>query len=133
MCKTGKRIKELRKSMGYSAEELAPLVGLSAATIYRYENGDIKKVNTEKLTPFARVLCTTEAYLMGWTDDPNESAMDSVREDVDAPSEDKELWELRESLRQNPDMRILFSLAKDAKPKALKQAIAIVKALNEDE
>ena len=67
----GKRIKTRRSNLGISAEELAPLVGLSAATIYRYENGDIKKVNTAKLQPFAKALHTTEAYLMGWIDDPD--------------------------------------------------------------
>lgn len=65
----GKRIKDRRIELGLSAEDLAPLVGLSPATIYRYENGDIKKVNTTKLQPFARALKTTEAYLMGWSAD----------------------------------------------------------------
>lgn len=68
----GTRIKERRLQLGLSAEELAPLVGLSAATIYRYENGGIKKVDTTKLQPFAKALKTSESYLMGWVDDPNE-------------------------------------------------------------
>lgn len=67
MCEVGKRIRNRRIELGYSAEDLAPMVGLSPATIYRYENGDIKKVSTTKLKPFAAALRTTEAYLMGWT------------------------------------------------------------------
>lgn len=73
MFNIGKRIKDRRIELGMSAEDLAPLVGLSPATIYRYENGDIKKVNTTKLQPFARALQTTEAYLMGWIEESNES------------------------------------------------------------
>lgn len=44
---------------------------------------------------------------------------------------DDELWELRESMRRNPDVRVLFSLTKNAEPKKVKQAIAILKALDE--
>ena len=79
MLDIGTRIKERRLQLGLSAEELAPLVGLSAATIYRYENGDIKKVNTTKLQSFAKALKTSESYLMGWIaerelcSDPNQS------------------------------------------------------------
>lgn len=72
MCEVGKRIRNRRIELGYSAEELAPMVGLSPATIYRYENGDIKKVSTNKVKPFAAALKTSEAFLMGWTDDPSE-------------------------------------------------------------
>lgn len=68
----GKRIKERRLELGLSAEALAPLVGLSPATIYRYENGGIKKVNTTKLRPFAIALKTSEAYLMGWINESGE-------------------------------------------------------------
>lgn len=79
MCEVGKRIRDRRIELGYSAEELAPMVGLSPATIYRYENGDIKKVSTNKLKPFASALRTTEAYLMGWTDKP-----ENIEPDLDA-------------------------------------------------
>lgn len=68
MCTIGKRIKERRKLLGLSAEDLAAMVGMSPATIYRYEKGDIKKVDTTKLTPIAQALETTEADLMGWTE-----------------------------------------------------------------
>lgn len=57
----------------------------------------------------------------------------AIMEDEKAQQEDDELWELRESMRRNPDMKVLFSLTKNAKPKAIRQAIAVIKALNEDE
>lgn len=74
MFDVGKRIKDRRTELGLSAEDLAPLVGLSPATIYRYENGEIKNLKTTKLQPFARALKTTEAYLMGWCADPGNFA-----------------------------------------------------------
>lgn len=78
MCTIGKRIKERRKSLGLSAEELAAIVGISPATIYRYEKGDIKKVDTNKLTPIAQALETTEAELMGWTENVKGDALLNV-------------------------------------------------------
>lgn len=87
MCEIGQRIKKRRIDLGMSAEELAAVVGLSPATVYRYENGYIKKIDTNKLTPFAKALNTTEKYLMGWTDDigDNPSAMDETKY-ANAPS-----------------------------------------------
>lgn len=66
----GKRMKSRRKQLGYSAEKVASEMGLSPATIYRYEKGDIKKMPGNLLEPLAELLNTTPAYLMGWDDDP---------------------------------------------------------------
>ena len=41
---TGERMKERRKSLGISAEYVAEKLGVSPATIYRYEKGDIEKM-----------------------------------------------------------------------------------------
>lgn len=66
---TGERMKRRRKEIGLSAERIAELLGVSPATIYRYENGEIDKVPGSRLAPIAEALMTTPAYLMGWTDD----------------------------------------------------------------
>lgn len=65
---TGERIKARRRELGISAEALAEQCGVSPATIYRYENGDIEKVGIDKLPPIAEALHTTQAYLLGWED-----------------------------------------------------------------
>lgn len=62
-------MKDRRKAIGLSAEKIAEILGVSPATIYRYENGDIEKVPGERLEPIAKVLQTTPAYLMGWKND----------------------------------------------------------------
>ncbi len=63
---TGERIRNRRKELGISAETVAQKLGLSPATIYRYENGDIEKVPGDILEPLADILRTTPTYLMGW-------------------------------------------------------------------
>ena len=68
---TGQRIKERRKAIGLSAEQVAAELSVSAATIYRYEKGDIEKLPGYILEPLSKILRTTPNYIMGWADDPN--------------------------------------------------------------
>lgn len=67
---TGQRMRSRRKELGISAEKVAERLGVSPATVYRYENGDIEKMPAFLLAPIASALKTSEAYLMGWSDDP---------------------------------------------------------------
>lgn len=67
---TGARMKQRRKELGISVEAVAAALGVSVATVYRYEKGDIEKVPGALLEPLARVLHTTPAYLMDWAASP---------------------------------------------------------------
>lgn len=67
---TGERMKQRRKEIGFSAEKVAEHLGVSPATIYRYEKGDIEKVPVDSLAELAKILQTTPAYLMGWEEQP---------------------------------------------------------------
>lgn len=62
----GQRIKEKRKELKMSADELAKRLGKDRSTIYRYEKGDIENLPLDILEPIAKALETTPAYLMGW-------------------------------------------------------------------
>ena len=66
---TGQRIKERRKQLEMSADDVAAELGVSRSTIFRYENGHIEKVPANVLEKLALILRTTPAYLMGWQDD----------------------------------------------------------------
>lgn len=66
---TGERMRERRKELGYSADYVAEQLGVSRSTVFRYENGDIEKLPVDVLTPLAKILHATPAYLMGWDDD----------------------------------------------------------------
>ena len=65
----GENIKARREQLGMNAETLAAMVGKSAASIYRYENGGIKKVDTSVLMKIAKALNTTPVALMGYETD----------------------------------------------------------------
>lgn len=70
---TGERIQTRRKEIGISAERLAEILGVSPATVYRWENGFIEKLPVSALGPIAKALRTTPAYLMGWEEDLQET------------------------------------------------------------
>lgn len=65
----GDRIKNARLALGYSAEQVAAFLGVSPATVYRYENGDISKLPSKFIKPLAEYLCVSPSWLMGWTDE----------------------------------------------------------------
>lgn len=71
--RVGERIKSRRKEIGLSAEQVAKELGVSPATVYRYESNDIMNMRIDKLEPIAKALRITPAYLMGWEDDKKEN------------------------------------------------------------
>lgn len=65
------RIKERRKSLNLSADDVAEALGVSRATIYRYESSEIEKFPTTLLQPLSKVLQCSPDYLMVWNDKVN--------------------------------------------------------------
>lgn len=72
---TGKRMKDRRKELGMSAEIVAKFLGVSPATVYRYERGDIEKLPGTVLGPLSEILRTTPNYLMGWSDNVSDTVV----------------------------------------------------------
>ena len=79
---TGQRMKVRRKELKKSAEEIAKFLGVSPATVYRYEKGDIEKVPGEILEPLAKILETTPSWLMGWDESSNKQELSTMLSDV---------------------------------------------------
>ena len=63
----GEIIKQRRKELGLSAEDIAKKAGVSPATIYRYESGDIRNPRSSILRPIAEVLNLDLYDLVGWS------------------------------------------------------------------
>jgi len=62
----GEIIKNRRKQLKMSADDLAEKLGKNRATIYRYESSEIENMPIDIIEPLARALKVTPAYLMGW-------------------------------------------------------------------
>lgn len=65
------RVYNSRKKINKTLEEVAKEVGVSAATISRYESGEIENIRRDKISKLAKALDVTPAYLMGWEEDTN--------------------------------------------------------------
>lgn len=61
----GKRIFAKRKELKLTRAELGMKLGLHESTVKRYEDGDIKSVDIERLKEFAQALHTNVSFLMG--------------------------------------------------------------------
>ena len=70
----GQKIRELRKELNISADELACKLGKNRATIYRYEKGDIENLPLDVISPLAEILETTPEHLLGWDKEGTEDA-----------------------------------------------------------
>lgn len=81
----GERIKNRRTSLGISQVSLADKVSISKQSLYKYENGIITNIPSDKISQIADALDTTPSYLMGWD-----------KEDDDATISDRLLTRYRE-------------------------------------
>ena len=123
----GQRIKERRKELGLSADDLARRIGKSRATMFRYENGEIEKLSIDVAKPIAEALGLTLAALLGWEDNavviPYEQAQETLNSVL---SEDEiELLglynkadpviqvEAKEMLRRHPKVEVMSAQQAD--------------------
>lgn len=72
-----------RKELGLTMEEVAKAVGVSKATVKRWESGEIANIRRDKIAILAKALHTTPAYLMGWSD--------TIHPDLSFSTHEKEL------------------------------------------
>ena len=79
----GERIKERRKELGMTVDELAEKLGKNRATIYRYESNEIEKLPTTVLEPLANSLGVSPGYLMCWEDTQEQDALSILMEKYD--------------------------------------------------
>lgn len=77
------RIKARRKELGLSADNVADALGVSRATVYRYESADIEKLPTTILEPLSKILRCSIAYLMGWEENANTYSEDFQLSDLE--------------------------------------------------
>ena len=67
----GQRIKNARIEKKLTQEDVAKRVGVAIQTIYKYENGIVTNIPSDKIENIAKALETTPAYLMGWEPEPS--------------------------------------------------------------
>lgn len=63
-------IKKQRLKLGYTLQQVGDAVGVTRATIQRYESGEIANIDTKMIMKLAEALNTTPTQLMGWEEPP---------------------------------------------------------------
>ena len=79
----GERIKQRRKELGLSADELAEKLNKNRATVYRYESSDIERIPAEVLKPLSEILQVSPEYLMGWSEEDEKNGLDRLVRDIE--------------------------------------------------
>lgn len=64
----GSRVKERRKELGLTQEELANRLKTTKQTIYKYENEIVTNLPSDRIEQLAKALDTTPQFLMGWVE-----------------------------------------------------------------
>lgn len=67
----GDRIKNIRMQKGLGQTDVAIKAGITKQSLYKYENGIIENIPSDKIEAIAKALFVSPAELMGWeTDKP---------------------------------------------------------------
>ena len=59
-------LKRRRKELGLTLAQIADMMGVSEATVQRWESGNIKSVRYDKIDKLAQVLKVEPSEIMGW-------------------------------------------------------------------
>lgn len=67
--KIGNILKERRRLKNLTQHDVAKIVGVTEATVSRWESGDIKNMRRDKIKKLSEVLNLSPAVIMGWSTD----------------------------------------------------------------
>ena len=67
-----KRMKELRTNSDTTLKDMAKIIGVSEATVQRYECGKIQEVPYNVIIAYAEKFHVTPSYIMGWSATPTQ-------------------------------------------------------------
>lgn len=116
----GDRLKSARVMAGLTQDELASIAGISRISVAKYETGK-SEPSASTLADISTALGVSMDSLMG-------------KAPIVFPAEqDKDLMELRDELRKNPQIKILFDISKKSKTRDIKAAIAMLRSFEDEQ
>lgn len=65
------KLKNRRLELGLTIEDVARIVGVSGATVSRWETGDIENMRRDRIALLAKALKVSPSYIMGWEENTN--------------------------------------------------------------
>lgn len=116
-------IKQRRLELGYSMKELGKRVGVSEATISRWESGDIANMKRDKIKALASALQISPASIMGW-DEVSKTGYDEEYYDP-------ETLEMAQALYDDPELRALMKAAMSVKKDSISSLTELLYTMKE--
>jgi transcriptional regulator with XRE-family HTH domain len=98
--------------------ELAEKVGVSEATVSRWESGDIRSMKRKNIEALSKILGISPAILMEWEEYEGK-----------APDQyylDPESKEMAEFLAKNQDYKVLFDAMKTVRPSDIQSVLDFI-------
>ena len=131
----GDRLKKARTNKGLTLEEAGNLIGTTKQNIYKYENGIITNVPSDKIEALAKIYEVSPSFLMGWQLPRRVNRSQGCDEEGEYQSYylDPEVAELANEIHKNPDMRILFDASKKLTKEDLQFVMDMVNRMKRDE
>ncbi|MDU2418357.1 helix-turn-helix transcriptional regulator [Negativicoccus succinicivorans] len=96
-------LKARRLRLGLTLEDVAAKVGVSAATISRWESGDIANMRRDRIVALSSALQISPAVIMGWDE----------TDDDENYYHDPEAAALADMIKDNPRYRVLFEASRN--------------------
>lgn len=119
-------IRNRRIELDLTMKDVAEKVGVSEGTISRWESGNISNMRRDKIVLLAKALNIKPSVIMGW------------EESSTAPSDGQSEWyidpttaKMAQEVFADPDTRMLFDAARDAKPEDIRLAAEMLKRMKE--
>lgn len=123
----GQRIRELRISKELTLKQLGLMLNLGESTMSMYENGK-RSPDYDTVLKLAEIFEVSTDFLLGRTNEkiPGDRISNAIKDDA-------ELARFWETMKERPELKIMFNQTKDLSPKAIQQVIRIIKAIEDEE
>lgn len=112
-------LKARRLRLGLTLEDVAAKVGVSAATISRWESGDIANMRRDRIVALSSALQISPAVIMGWDE----------TDDDENYYHDPEAAALADMIKDNPRYRVLFEASRDLSKENIDFVIKMIENL----
>lgn len=116
--KANEVIKLKRKEKDMTLRELAEKVGVSEATVSRWESGDIRSMKRPNIEALSKILGISPAILMEW-----EEYQETGSEQYYL---DPETREMAEFLKNNKDYKVLFDAMRTVRPTDIQEVLNFI-------
>lgn len=122
--KFNENLKKVRKSKGLTQKALAEKLGVALSTVAMWETGS-RQPDYQMLNKIAEFFGVSFDDLL-----EDKSEKEPIGgDDIYVAYEDDEVFSIRELVRTRPEMKMLFSVSKNATREDIERTVAIIEAL----